>query len=261
MYPRGGVRVKRRLLTIPVLLLALACAAGCASAGKVSLQGDFLKRERASVGVALGRAGMPGIRDQTGGYERLWPFVSGGPDYDREDIFSGRNDEGQQGPAAQGLQDGAVQPRQGALFTLRSQLDEANRDTLRNAVNSFAKGLERPGWRVAPLDLAIGKVNLDAPYLKGLDALVILDYTWYGARCHDAGLAGDLADGGADLTGRMIELPTGKVLWQSQKIRIRNPIWCRCSDPACYSAIARGVREAAYDATDAALKDFFGRTP
>jgi hypothetical protein len=257
MVPHGGMQVNRSLLPILAFTLALACEAGCASPKAVRLDEAFLKRGHPAIGVALAKGGSPGIRDRYGGYEHLWPFISRGSEYDQLDVYSEKGGASEPEPEPGGVQP----PQRGELLTLRSRMDAASRDALKEAVKSFAQGIMRPGWRVVPLSLAIDKVDPEAPYLKGLDALIILDYSWYGVQCHDEGLAGDLADSGADLTGRMTELTTGRLLWQSPKLEIRNPVWCRCSDPACYDDIGRGVRGAVFDAQEAAVKDFFSQTP
>jgi hypothetical protein len=247
------------------LFAALACflalASGCAAHGPVRLQGDFLMRGQARVGVALGKVASPGIRDRNGGYGHLWPFISAVPEYDDIDVFSEKGNEQERKRLPGTLEEGPRPPVQGELYSLRSLMDVHGSDALRRAVSRFAQGLERPGWLVVPLEVSVGEVKPDAPHLKGLDALIILDFTWYGAFCHDAGIAGDLADTGADLTGRMIDLSTGELLWRSPVIRIRNPVWCRCSDPACYADIAGGLGGAVNDAQEAALKDFLGKTP
>jgi hypothetical protein len=232
--------MKRLLQTIPAFFLALACAAGCAAPNSVPLQQDFLERGHASIGVALRMVGTPGIRYRT------WvtgPETNGG-DYDRVPAYSHLGDY--------------TPPVNQPWGSLESELDAVGSSSLRAAVNRFAQGITRPGWRVVPLVQTVDKVETDAPYLKGLDALVVLDYSWYGTLCHNAQPAGDLADGCADLTASMIDLSTGGILWQTRLIQIRNPAWCPCSDATCYSSITAGVRGAVYDAEAMAVKDFFG---
>jgi hypothetical protein len=250
--------MQRRLLSILSFLLAMACAAGCAAPGPVSRQGDFLRQEHVSIGVALRVIGAPGIRSGEKGYK---PPAGVGPGYDRMDVYSDQGGESETGPRKGGVLGSPVPPSQGAYSSLESQLAGVGSDALREGAKKFAQGIERPGWRVVPLGLAVDEVVPDAPYLKGLDALIILDYTWYGAYCGSAAPEVDLSDAGADLRGRMIELSTGRTLWQSRDIGIRNPLWCRCDDPACREGIAAGVREAVCDAQEAALRDFLGETP
>lgn len=245
-------------LTLPIhLILGLALVSGCASPEAVRLHGGFLKRERATVGVALGEVRSPGIRGWNGGYEHLRRYDWGNYDLGRQDRFGTRG----------GAPDGpppALEPLprgEGSVFTLMPRMEAVDTHALMEASERFAQGISRPGWRVVPLPVAVHEVDAGAPHLQGLDALVLLDYTWYGLRCLRTHEAGELAEAGADLTARMVDLSTGRLLWRSPVIRIRNPLWCRCGDSDCHPVIVQGVREALFDAQGAAVKDFLGLAP
>lgn len=253
--------MKRRLHAILAFFLAMACLCGCSSSKAVHLQGEFLEREHAALGVALFRAGSPGVRDWEEGYRYSWPFFSTAPGYEQQDVFSEKGNEAEAKQRQAAPPDSSGPPKQGKYASLGPRLGAVGAGALTEAVERFALGIRRPGWRVVPLHLSIGKVDFEAPYLKGLDALVILDYSWYGVFCRDVKKGEELADGGADLTARMIDLSSGKLLWQSPKIRIKTPLSCRCGDPGCFEVIARGMRGAVIDAQGAALDDFNGRTP
>jgi hypothetical protein len=253
--------MKTRLLPVLALSLVLACAAGCGRRGPVRLHGDFLKREHAAIGVALGPSSLPGVRDSAGGYAYAVPRVFPGPGYDEWGDYSDQGRESESGAVHGDVRAKPLSSRQGALIALKGQLEDACRDAPREAARGFARGIEKPGWRVVPLDIAIGKVDPDAPYLEGLDAIVILDLGWHGALCRGEGPAGDRADAGVDLSGRMIDLSTGRLLWRSPKIKIRHPVPCGCVDPGCGAVLARGVNGAVDEAREALLRDFSPQAP
>lgn len=245
-------------LTAPIhVILALALVSGCVSPKAVRLHEDFLKRERLTVGVALGEVRSPGIRDWNGGYEHLRQYDWGNDDLGGEGRPGSRGDApGGPPPVLDPLPRG-----EGSIFTLMPRMEAVGTHALMEAAERFAQGISRPGWRVVTLPAAVREVNAGAPSLQGLDALVILDYTWYGLRCLRTHEAGELAETGADLTARMVDLSTGGLLWRSPVIRIRNPLWCRCGDSDCHPVIVQGVREALFDAQKAAVKDFLGLVP
>lgn len=250
-------------LSMAAAIFAGALLCSCASGRPVPLSEEIRQAKGLTVGVALGRICPPEMQIEG-------PPADGiGPRLTDSVTFGRRNGEyrGRRHPVL--LSD---------KRKLEAYLRTAQAGVFREIQECLADELSAGAWNAVPLKTQVRESDLprfqgpedgyeDRDYRgiapgAGLDALMVIDCRWLGVYCHYTGyLHQDFTDASARLQGRMIDLKTNRILWQSPEVRVRNPIPCRCNEPEDFPCIGAAVRSAAYEAASALMKDLFQGGP
>ncbi len=236
--------MKRYHLFLAFLIIP-AVFVSCAFHRAKPLEAHFWGRKNLNIGVALARVPEPSIRVESA--TTAWPGML------RTGILVRGNRE---------HEDRGIHPQlKSEARTLEGYLKKNDGKVVKEVQGYFVKVLQDAGWRAVAIDEPMKEIDPAAQNLKGLDAVIILDCDWYGMDCHYTDLNQDFTDADAGITGRMVDLASNALLWQSPHVRIRNPVSCRCNEADCFPPIDNALEKAVGDAAAVLLKDLIRNRP
>ncbi|HQG31595.1 MAG TPA: hypothetical protein PLA83_06675 [Deltaproteobacteria bacterium] len=264
--------MKRPCFRLPGCFLIMALLGACMSSKAIPLPADFWTREKLTIGVALAGTSEPKVKESLTLFGRPLPYGStlagGGEAYDEGGEYSDQGEmQSEFGYGGEGLETrdyGSSAKHLPAPSAETGTLEERLRALdakLPMAVQKhFVKRLEQTGYRAVPIQGDVSDVR-QVKELEGYDALVIIDCKRYGVFCPTRRSGRELASVNADMQARMVDLASGKIIWQSPRVEVKNPVSCSCDDAGCFPKIRGALERSVAHVGDAMLSDLFRNRP